>query len=153
MGTMNKFSDRKLSILLGTFLFVAAVSIYAIPEANAQNATGANATGTNTTGGNQIAIPQGASLPPSTESELYGYEPAETTVPVGTTVTWTNNDGALHTATAQTFNGNPVATGDPQYFDVMIAPTQSGDYTFTEAGDYEYFCSLHPFMKAKITVQ
>ncbi|WP_461123628.1 cupredoxin domain-containing protein [Saccharothrix stipae] len=74
----------------------------------------------------------------------YAYSPATLTVTVGDTVTWTNQDTAPH---------NVVVTSGPEKF---TSPTlqkgQSYTFTFTKAGSYQYYCSLHPDMKASVTV-
>jgi plastocyanin len=75
----------------------------------------------------------------------FAYSLSHTTVKVGTTVTWTNEDSAAHTVT--TSNG-------PVMFDSgSIATGKSYSFTFTKAGDYKYFCSFHPSMtSATVTV-
>jgi plastocyanin len=72
----------------------------------------------------------------------FEFVPAQLTVKAGTTVTWTNADDIPHTvvATARTFRSKALDTDDKYSF------------TFTTPGSYEYFCSLHPHMKATITV-
>lgn len=63
-------------------------------------------------------------------------------IPVGTTVTWTNNDTAPHTATSTdgVFNSGRLDQG------------QTFSFTFTEPGTFAYFCEFHPGMQATITV-
>ncbi|WP_339913754.1 cupredoxin family copper-binding protein [uncultured Brevundimonas sp.] len=70
------------------------------------------------------------------------FVPATLTVPVGTTVTWTNGDEAPHTvvATARGFRSTALDTDDTYSF------------TFTTSGDFAYFCSLHPNMTGRIIV-
>jgi plastocyanin len=66
------------------------------------------------------------------------------TVPVGTTVTWVNEDDIPHTVVADdkiTFKSKVMDTGDRFSF------------TFTKAGDYGYFCSVHPHMTGKVVVK
>jgi nitrite reductase (NO-forming) len=65
------------------------------------------------------------------------------TVKVGTTVTWTNDDNMLHTVTA--LDGS----FDSGFFD----NGESFSYTFTEVGEFEYFCLPHPWMRAKVIVE
>jgi nitrite reductase (NO-forming) len=71
------------------------------------------------------------------------------TIPVGTTVTWTNNDPIDHTAT-EYLNG--FAKPDAR-FDLELAPEESGSYTFTEAGTYEVGCVPHPAMQMLVIVE
>jgi len=72
----------------------------------------------------------------------FAFDPPTLEIPVGTTVTWTNNDAAAHTATSTdgVWDSNILNTGD------------SFSYTFDEAGTFDYICSLHPNMKAQIVV-
>ena len=64
-------------------------------------------------------------------------------VAVGTTVTWTNRDDVPHTVASSTkvFKSPPLDTGDAY------------SYTFTSAGTFEYYCSMHPRMTGKIVVK
>jgi plastocyanin len=73
----------------------------------------------------------------------FTFEPAQLTVKVGTTVTWVNEDDIPHTvvATGKAFRSKALDTDDKFSF------------TFTAPGSYEYFCSLHPHMKAMVTVE
>ncbi len=72
----------------------------------------------------------------------FTFSPAELTVKVGTTVTWTNHDDIPHTVvSAGKFRSKTLDTDD------------SFSFTFTAAGDYKYFCSLHPHMTGMIKVE
>jgi len=73
----------------------------------------------------------------------FRYDPNPTTVRVGDTVTWTNQDDAPHTATAS--NG-AFDTG-------TLRKGESGSFTAVAAGTFEYICSIHPFMRATLVVQ
>jgi plastocyanin len=72
----------------------------------------------------------------------FTFAPAELTVKVGTTVTWKNHDDIPHTVTsAGKFRSKALDTDD------------SFSFTFTTAGEYKYFCSLHPHMTGMIKVE
>lgn len=73
----------------------------------------------------------------------FAFSPASLTVAPGTTVTWTNKDSTAHTVTADSGTG-PSSS--------QIAPGQSYSYTFQQSGTYAYHCSIHPQMKATVTV-
>jgi len=75
----------------------------------------------------------------------YAFSPAALTVPVGSTVTWTNQDTAPHDV--KTTSG-PVSIHSP-----MLQKGQSWSFTFTTAGSYGYYCTVHPDMTARIVVQ
>jgi len=70
------------------------------------------------------------------------YPDGVRTVAVGTKVTWTNDDGAVHTVTAadHSFDSGKKSQG------------QTFSHTFTSIGQYTYTCTIHPFMKGTITV-
>ena len=72
----------------------------------------------------------------------FTFAPAQLTVKVGTTVTWTNHDDIPHTiVSAGKFRSKTLDTDN------------SFSFTFTAAGDYTYFCSLHPHMTGMIKVE
>ena len=80
------------------------------------------------------------------ESEIhidnFTFEPKELTVKVGTTVTWKNRDDIPHTVvSAGKFRSKPLDTDD------------SFAFTFAAAGEYKYFCSLHPHMTGMVKVE
>ena len=74
----------------------------------------------------------------------YKYAPASLTVPVGTTVKFTNEDSTPHTATSKeagVFESGPIKTG------------KTGSIKLEKAGTYQYYCVFHPFMSGTITVE
>jgi plastocyanin len=72
----------------------------------------------------------------------FAFKPDTLTVPIGTTVVWENKDDIPHTVVAvdKTFHSPALDTDDKFSF------------TFNNAGSFEYFCSLHPNMKARVIV-
>ena len=72
------------------------------------------------------------------------YSPNPTTMKVGQTVAWHNNDSITHTATADTagFNTSNVGAG-----------STSAPVTMSTAGTFTYHCSIHPGMIGTLTVQ
>ena len=75
----------------------------------------------------------------------FSFGPATLTVSVGTTVTWTNRDDIPHTV---------VSTDDPKVFKSKVLDTDERfSFTFSKAGTYPYFCSIHPKMTGKVVVQ
>ncbi len=75
--------------------------------------------------------------------DQFKFTPAALTVPVGTTVTWTNKDDTVHTVTSNTKAFGSEALDQGGTF----------SYTFTAPGTYAYFCKLHPRMTGTVTVQ
>ncbi len=82
-----------------------------------------------------------ADMPVSIDN--FVFTPTETQVSAGTTVTWTNNDDIPHT----------VVDADHKWKSSALDTGDKFSHTFTEPGTYEYFCSLHPHMTAKIIVK
>ena len=71
------------------------------------------------------------------------YAPANVTVAVGDTVTWTNSDQISHTATA---DGGSFDTG-------TLGNGASGSATFASAGTFPYHCLIHPDMTGTVVVE
>ena len=76
--------------------------------------------------------------------EGIAFEPAEVSVGVGDTVTWTNNDSVDHDVTADTFS-----SGEPG----GMAPGDTFEHTFEEAGTFDYVCTVHPGMEGSVVVE
>jgi plastocyanin len=94
-------------------------------------------------------IPRGAAAEAATLGKAvtikianFDFGPAAITVPVGTSVTWTNNDDDAHSVVAdnKAFRSAPLDTGEHYSF------------TFATAGTYGYHCGLHPQMHGKVVV-
>jgi plastocyanin len=73
----------------------------------------------------------------------FSFGPQTITVPVGATVTWTNRDDIPHT----------VVSTDGVFKSKVRDTDEKFSYTFTKAGTYSYFCSIHPKMTGKVVVQ
>jgi len=73
----------------------------------------------------------------------FQFNPATLTVPVGTTVTWTNHDKDEHTVTSST----------RLFSSAGLDPNETYSFRFDTPGTYAYFCALHPHMTAQIVVQ
>ena len=80
---------------------------------------------------------------PQVTIDNFNFTPATITVPAGATVTWSNHDDTPHTVTAS----------DNSFGSAAILPNAQFTYTFSAPGTYNYFCSIHPFMTAKVIVQ
>jgi plastocyanin len=69
------------------------------------------------------------------------FSPIEVNARVGDIVEWVNKDPFMHTATAR--NGD---------WNVTIAPKQTQQVLLKKPGAVDYFCTLHPNMKGRVTV-
>lgn len=84
----------------------------------------------------------GTAGPPAVEIAEFLYEPDTITVDVGTEITWTNADGAPHTATA-----------DDGSFDTgTLKRSDEAAVSFDEPGTYTYYCRFHAFMNGTVEV-
>src|SRR5215211_4378996 len=112
---------------------------------NATNATATGASSANT--GTSVSIVSGSSSLTDT-----AFSPNPIQVSVGNTVTWTNNDSQPHTVTSGS-NGQPdnKFNSSPN-FSPLLNPGQTFSFTFTQAGDYPYFCMLHLNMVGTVSV-
>ncbi|MGH8999115.1 MAG: cupredoxin domain-containing protein, partial [Acidimicrobiia bacterium] len=79
-------------------------------------------------------------------SQFY-FKPSPLTVTAPTTVTWTNRDNILHTATS----GTPESP-DKRFDGPMDGAGTSFEFTFTRPGSYKYFCSRHKSMVGEVVV-
>lgn len=89
------------------------------------------------------AAPSPVGSGPQIGIENFNFVPADITVPVGATVTWTNHDDVPHTATSS----------QSAFDSKTLDPDGTYSFTFDKPGTYTYFCAIHPFMTARITVQ
>ena len=94
-----------------------------------------------------ISVPAGTAVP-GCEATNECYIPYEVSISVGDTVTWSNDDTAAHTVTSGTPADGPDGTFDSSLF--MAGNEYS--VTFDTAGEYDYFCMVHPWMTGKIQV-
>lgn len=76
----------------------------------------------------------------------FTFKPKTVTVPAGTTVTWTNEDSANHTVTANKDSAVEFDSGD-------LGEGDTFEQTFDEAGTYAYFCNIHQYMTGEVVVE
>jgi plastocyanin len=92
----------------------------------------------------QLSTPAAASAAKQqVKIDNFSFMPKTLTVPVGTTVTWTNHDDVPHTvvSTKKVF-ASPALDTDQQF-----------SYRFTARGTYPYYCSVHPVMTGTVVVK
>lgn len=73
----------------------------------------------------------------------FSFSPQTLTIAAGTTVIWTNRDDIPHT----------VVSDDKVFKSKVLDTDEKFTYTFDKAGNYPYFCSVHPKMTATVIVQ
>jgi plastocyanin len=85
---------------------------------------------------------------PGCDIEDICYIPPNIVVEKGKSVTWLNEDSSFHSVTSG-FYPEPSGLFDSGHLD----PYESYTLSFDEYGVYDYFCTLHPWMKAQVIVE
>jgi plastocyanin len=117
------------------------------PQVSSANGTSVTnmSTGTSTPSISTVSIVSGSSLP--SNGEFYVPETVETTV--GSMINWKNDDFGPHTVTS-----GDMTTGKTGVFDSNIMQKGSTfSFLFDKVGEYDYFCTLHPFMTGRVVVK
>ncbi len=99
--------------------------------------------GTTAAKGGEGAAGETAANATQAEMRTMTFGPKRLEIAVGTTVRWTNNDPLVHTITAD----------DGSWDSGPIEPGKTWTHTFTQAGEFAFHCTPHPFMKAVIVVR
>jgi len=76
------------------------------------------------------------------------YTPSKIVIKQGNSVTWVNEDAAFHSVTSGYYD-EPSEIFDSGYLD----PEESFTFIFENIGIYDYFCTLHPWMKGQVIVE
>ena len=131
MSTEHRIA--KFSILAALALVIASGAIVFVSVRAQQS------------GGTQVSIVEGA----STMTDK-AFDPNPANVKSGDTVTWTNDDSQIHTVTSGTDSSDPnMGKG---FDSSMLSQNQTFSHKFTNAGEFSYFCELHPTMVGKAVV-
>lgn len=156
-GLLHYNMKAKLFVEEPTQTNVAAETEAANQSQSATTGTGASSaatttapaeTTTTTAAAATLTIPMGAVTPGNP-----AYEPASLTVKKGDAIEVVNEDSSPHTVTSGTGLEDPNAG---QMFDTsIITPAASAQVATAdlEAGEYDYHCTVHPFMTGKLIVQ
>jgi len=89
----------------------------------------------------------GSSVPGCEETNEC-FIPSPVNIAIGDTVKWVNDDTAAHTSTS----GSPTDGPDGNWDSSLIIAGSSFSNTFDEAGEYPYFCMVHPWMSGMVIV-
>ena len=92
---------------------------------------------------NASPAPSSAAGPTVVHISEFKYKPTPLTVHVGDTVKFVNDDSVAHTVTAK----------DKSFDSGNMDQNKSWTYTFSKAGEYDYFCTYHTFMVSKVVVK
>ncbi|HYL99757.1 MAG TPA: cupredoxin family copper-binding protein [Blastocatellia bacterium] len=129
---VKQFANLKWSVAV--LIAIASVMILAGTASQAQHENGS---------GKLVATAAGTDATSQVMIDNFVYNPVPLTIKVGTTVTWINHDDIPHTvdSTEGKFKSGALDTDD------------KFEYRFTAAGEYPFYCRIHPKMTGKIIVQ
>lgn len=162
MSTKYEVAIVSVIALLAMTIISGIASTIIVGSASAQNSTeqqssgaGSNGiTGTtngsgnitnSTAAGTKVSIVEEAS-----EMGDQAYDPSPIKVKSGDTVTWTNDDSQIHTVTSGTDSSDQNM--GKEFDSSMLSQNQTFSHKFTTAGEFPYFCQLHPTMVGKVVV-
>ena len=111
-------------------LAIIAAMIATIALVTACSSSKKSSTGSSGPGPNQVFV------------QNFAFTPKALTVAKGTKVTWVFKDSTSHTV-----------TGDGGLSSSELHSGGTYAFTFNTAGTFNYMCSIHPSMKASVTVQ
>ena len=133
-----------IAVLATVFSVLAAttgveeVFAFGAPVRTTTEPAGAQAAAQATT---QAAAPAGKVV--EVKVDNFSFSPQTITIAAGTTVIWTNRDDIPHT----------VVSDDKVFKSKVLDTDEKFSYTFDKAGNFPYFCSVHPKMTGKVIVQ
>ena len=129
-----------------TAVFAMGNATQAGNQSGNQNQSSAATTSTPpTTSGPTVIISPGSSSP----SNAKFFDPPKLTVSKGTTVTWKNGDSTMHTVTSGSAQGGESGTVfDSSY----LTGGKTFQWTPNSTGTFDYYCTLHPYMKGQVVV-
>ena len=94
-----------------------------------------------------VSIPAGTSVPGCEEVDLC-YDPPSLIIFEGAEIIWRNDDTSAHTVTS----GNIIEGPDGLFDSSLIQPDGTFSFRFEQKGEYDYFCMIHPWANASVTV-
>jgi plastocyanin len=92
----------------------------------------------------QQASPQSTASGQTVQASIdnFSFTPKDLIVKTGTTVVWTNKDDIPHTVTSD----------DNKFASPVLDTNQRFEFTFASAGNFAYYCRMHPKMTGKVVV-
>ena len=130
-----------------TIVVIAVIILVTIALAFSNYSFEENVEETDLTIKGDVIMPTKVSRPGCEENDRC-YIPSLIVIEKGKQVTWVNEDSAFHSITSG-YYGTPTELFDSGHLD----PFESYTLTFDETGTYDYFCTLHPWMKGQVIVE
>ena len=130
--SMGQLTDFKRSIVVLVVIVSVLVMVSTFSQAQHDtNSDKAAGTAAGTDAASQVMI------------DNFVYSPVPLTVKVGTTITWINHDDIPHT----------VDSTQGKFKSAALDTDDKFEFQFKEAGEYPFYCRIHPKMTGKIIVQ
>jgi len=129
---MKQFANLKWSVTV--LIAIASVTILASTTSQAQHENGS---------ARLVGAATGTDAPHQVMIDNFVYSPVPLTVKAGTTVTWINHDDIPHT----------VDSTQGKFKSAALDTDGKFEFRFTEAGEYPFYCRIHPKMTGKVIVQ
>lgn len=147
---------KALAVIFIGAAVVGGASFYIFGLATPKSSSSQTGNSTNTTSGTKASQPPQPNLsqivkvsilPGASAQGNPNYDPKSLNVKKGVGIQWTNNDNLPHTVTSfkdagKSFDSSIIKSKD----------TFTLDTTKLSNNEYDYFCTIHPFMKAKFTI-
>ncbi len=95
----------------------------------------------------EVTIPDEAALPSCVDNGSC-FLPSEVTIGVGETISWVNDSVTIHTITS----GNPADGFDGIFDSEIVMAGDTFSHTFTESGQFNYYCQIHTWLQGIVTV-
>jgi plastocyanin len=130
-----------------TIVVIAVIILVTIALAFSNYSFEENVEETDLTIKGDVIMPTKVSRPGCEENDRC-YIPSVIVIEKGKQVTWVNEDSAFHSITSG-YYGAPTDLFDSGHLD----PFESYTLTFDKTGTYDYFCTLHPWMKGQVIVE
>ena len=134
---MQPLKTKELASLKWTVAFLIAIALVMILVGPASQAQHEKAFG------KPAGTAAGTDAAPQVMIDNFVFSPVPLTVKVGTTVTWINHDDIPHT----------VDSTQGKFKSAALDTDDKFEFRFTEAGEYPFYCRIHPKMTGKIVVQ
>ena len=129
---MKQIADFKWSVAVLAAIALLMIVLGTASQARQENGSRA-----------LVRAAAGADVASQVAIDNFVYSPVPLTVKVGTTVTWINHDDIPHT----------VDSTQGKFKSAALDTDDKFEFRFTEAGEYPFYCRIHPKMTGKVIVQ
>jgi plastocyanin len=130
----RRSSRKPIAIIVGAIVVMFVVAFIGIQFSTTSDGSGDESALPTSVNESQVTI----------DIQGYAYHPGNISVPRGAQVTWVNDDNVEHTATEKDH-----AAWDTQ----IIHNAESKTIEFDSPGTFRYYCTIHPYMVATLTVR